>query len=127
MNIQQRAATVLQEIDAALALAEKATLGPWTHHKTGYAIHGFDNGFICKTEYGDADASKRRQENAAFIAASRTGWPTALRCLKTAIEGLLEMQAANRDNFGGNRDAGIAQVFRARLTALCNQWEASRK
>jgi hypothetical protein len=117
MSITDRAAQVLQQIDAALALAEKATPGPWRHHKTGYAIHGFDGGFICKTEYADKDAAKHRQENATFIAASRTILPASLRCLRTAIEGLEAAHVALPD---GDDTAWNA------LAAICDTWRAGR-
>tara|TARA_R110000868_G_scaffold151222_1_gene374890 strand:+ start:1084 stop:1446 length:363 start_codon:yes stop_codon:yes gene_type:complete len=119
MNITERAAQVLQEIDEQLAICEKATARPWEHHKTGYAVHGFDGGFICKTEYADADAAKRRQENAAFIAAARTVCPKSLRCLKTAIEGQLKRYLSNR-RFGEDTALPSWQD----LTALITQWNS---
>jgi hypothetical protein len=118
-SIIDRAAIVLQQIDAALALAEKATPGPWRHHKTGYAIHGFDEGFICKTEYADKDAAKHRQENAAFIAASRTLLPASLRCLKTAIGSLKAIYIA------ANNEADSEFALKI-LANICDQWEAGR-
>ena len=48
---------------------------------------------------------------AAFIAASSTGYPLALRCLKTAIEAL--MDAPDGDDTARNA-----------LAAICGQWEA---
>ena len=54
-----------------------------------------------------------RHNDATFIAGSRTLLPASLRCLKTAIEGLLE-------------DV-IPYSWKAELlTTLCDQWEAGR-
>ena len=113
MNITERAAKVLQEIDAELALAETATPGPW-ETVLGWVADSNHNA-ICSPAGNNAD----------FIAASRTGWPTTLRCLKMAIEGLCDlarMVGSNTAEYDGcGRDAA------ATLTTLCDQWEAGRK
>ena len=85
MTKQEHLQKIKSKCQSLLALAEKRTPGKWDHHKTGYAIHGFD-GFICKTEYSDGDAAKRRQENAAFIASDKTTLITAIvEAVKSAI------------------------------------------
>lgn len=94
MNIQQRADIVLQQIDADLAP------GPWK--VGGHNIYG--------TAVIDGP-------NATFISASRT---TALRCLKTAIEGMLKERAELL------RSDWEADDINTALTTLCEQWEASR-
>lgn len=111
MTITERAAIVLQEIDAALALAEKATPGPWITAPE----HIEDREIWNKT--GICFASAKEPSDRAFIATSRTGLPTALRCLKTAIEGLLKV-----------RDATVQLRAHADplLTTICDQWEAGR-
>jgi len=129
-----RAAQVLQEIDAALALAEKATQGPWTLSRGGGhalpSIRGTEsvhtNGKQ-RNSLGISSASYSEEvcqifadpdlegpaANIAVIAASRTLMPASLRCLKTAIEGLLE-------------DV-IPYSWKAELlTTLCDQWEAAQ-
>ena len=111
MIITEQAAQVLQQIDAALALAEKATKGPWDAGAEGddmlYASAGGSD-WIALAEINRRDA--------AFIAASRTLLPASLRCLKTAIEGLLEIYDAT----DGYDTADVV------LTALLDQWEAAQ-
>ncbi len=122
MTTQERAAKVLQEIDAALALAEKATKGPWeATSKDAFGrdyeqpIRVMNENTAIATHCGSSIFL--RHQDAAFIALSRTGWPTALRCLKTAIEGMNVIQAGLED--------GIARDLCVRsLTTLCNQWES---
>ena len=121
MTTQQRAAKVLQEIDAALALAEKATKGPWDKSRYHYPrfivqrTNGQDNDAfpgvrsVCETE-------QSKPHDAAFIASSRTGWPTALRCLKTAIEGMLNSHAMLLKH-----DWDACELTTA-LSTLCDQW-----
>ena len=121
MTIQERAAKVLREIDADLVLAEKATPGPWAHKQGEYCSHWIsreDNlsniaEIPTSSHYTAPDVS----QNAAFIAASRTGWPTALRCLKTAIGAILD----------GVEVYGASSSWDLQLRRLCDQWDASRK
>ena len=147
MTIKERAAKVLQEIDAALELAEKATAGPWTVEKYtnyhGYSVWG-SGCCIAERWYKDAvtdDSAKEIAGDSAFIAASRTGWPTALRCLKTAITGLILSCCSHCDgsgviNHGGSGEGkenleycevdcqGIFDEAHKALTTICNQWES---
>ena len=114
MIITEQAATALQEIDEQLALADKATAGPWFQPQSAkHLIYthpaGGDNVLAMDDRIG-------AYEDAAFIAASRTLMPTSLRCLKTAIEGLLEIYDAT----DGYDTADVV------LTALLNQWEATK-
>ena len=105
MIITEQAATVLQEIDAALALADKATVGPWETTDIDCVERPKKKGFNVGN-FPDAD----------FIAAARTVCPTALRCLKTAIEGLLRVY----DNSGSEDD----QIAIQTLTTLITQWNS---
>lgn len=73
MNITERAALVLQEIDAALAMT----------------------------------------------ANSRTLLPTSLRCLKTAVEGLLYLSEYSEQA----DECGCYKYAVEKLTTLCEQWE----
>lgn len=66
MTIQHCTALVLQQIDAALALADKAK---------------------------ELETLFASPEHAAFIATSRTLLPTSLRCLKDDIQWFLEVLA----------------------------------
>ena len=61
-------------------------------------------------EIDDATAEALAWENLA--------WEKSLRCLKTAIEGLLER--ANLDGYCVDGNA------KDDLTALCNQWSAAK-
>ena len=124
MNIQDRAALVLQQIDAALALADKATPGPWPNkdnHKPYQVVWINRAEGYCTLELLAQDA--------AFIAASRNGWPASLRCLKTAIDGLLKLHKANDTSEVLNVSMTMSMSrFEsiAALTTLCDQWEAGR-
>jgi hypothetical protein len=106
MNITEQAAQVLQQIDAALALAEKANTG-YVHRKEepGAVYMGND----LQQQWIEIHSVKPLDDG-AFIAASRTLLPASLRCLKTAIEGTLAM-----GDFGHSLCA-----------ALCDQWEAAK-
>lgn len=122
-NITKRAARVLQEIDAALEMTEKSPPGPWTHGQTCAGVNA-----VCLFQIrGNSESYTltNSKNDAAFIAASRTGWPTALRCLKTAIEGLLEVITATAGNSAWAPSKGQRQACDA-LAILCEQWEASR-
>lgn len=114
MNITERAAIVLQQIDAALATAETATPGPWYNAGGWTVLSELDSGtMICNMPNG----MEKRIETVSFIAASRTLLPTSLRCLRTAINGLLKA-----------RDATVQLRAHADplLTTLCDQWEAGQ-
>lgn len=140
MTITDRAARVLQQIDEALALAEKATPGPWIHDKSRETIGDVTTEDLdgiaqaqerieVQKKLGRLGQAPQRDANAAFIAASRTGWPIALRCLKTAIEGLLWMLNGSWGHEVCDNDArGCAACERAEkdLATLCDRWEARR-
>lgn len=110
---------MLQQIDEQLALAEKASPGPWTvfgTHETEVLTAPnppYEEPLvIVDTRFFEKMTNPREKEDAAFIAASRTGWPTALRCFKTAIEGLL--------------DSDESTLRHHALTILCDQWRAGQ-
>ena len=96
-TITEQAAAVLQEIDAALAICAPVD---------GWFIEGVDNN------------DKAADEIAAFIASARTVCPTALRMLKTAIEGCLDKQSWDADI----QQMYIRQDAEEILTTLINQW-----
>ena len=79
MNIAERAATVLQEIDAALALADKATAGPWaTKLSVGdynVKVTNIWTNIVGKRIGAITHKNPDHESNAAFIAASRTVCP----------------------------------------------------
>jgi hypothetical protein len=113
MSITERAAQVLQQIDAALALAEKATKGPWIAEDSWV---GKDNSAVATTCHYAHDA------DAAFIATSRTLLPASLRCLKTAIEGLLAAREWNEQTGEEFMPSYAAES----LAAICDTWDAGR-
>ena len=115
-SITDRAAQVLQQIDAALALAEKATPGPWHSQNPSYRVYVGNVKSSPPIAEMLTHTSHERDTDATFIAASRTLLPASLRCLKTAIEGLLEIYDAT----DGYDTADVV------LTALLNQWEATK-
>ena len=112
-SITTRAAQVLREIDEALALAEKATPGPWHSQNPSYRVYVGNVKSSPPIAEMLTHTSHERDTDAAFIAASRTILPKSLRCLKTAIEGLLP---------ACGYWVGCAEA----LTTLCDQWEAAK-
>lgn len=87
------------EITEALALAEKATPGPWrVHHRDAMnrtndparGDEGCGLGWEFDQDAGPPEATLRglfaRGHDAAFIAAAREGWPRALRALQAERE-----------------------------------------
>ena len=109
MNITDQASQVIAEIDAELAICDKATIGVWQHDESempaGKVKHA--DGYLV--------ATCQMRPDATFIAASRTLMPASLRCLKTAIEGHLRIIT----DFHGQSSANAS---RATLTALITQW-----
>ena len=113
MNITKQAAIVLQEIDAELAICEKATIGVWRHDESEMPA-----GKVKHTE-GYLVATCQMRPDATFIAASRTVCPKSLRCLKTAIEGLLK-----RAVFYPPTE--VSHFAETQLTALITQWNENK-
>ena len=123
-SITDRAAQVLREIDAALALAEKATPEPWEADALSESFvwpQGCDNdnGEIIKVY------TAKSRHDCAFIAASRTQTPKLLAMMRTAIEGLLEVIAVTAGNSVWAPSKGQRQASDA-IAALCNQWSAAK-
>lgn len=115
-DITDRAAQVLQQIDAALAQWEiEVTAGPW-HKGGGLNSEVFDG--EGRDIVPDCDP-----DNATFIAASRTLLPASLRCLKTAIEGLLRVAFLET---GASDESYVGRVAASTLTTLLDQWEAAK-
>ena len=108
---------VLAEIDAAISLSEKATPGPWRLAcgavKAGDATVAYPPKITDVLPLGGYN-------DGLFIAASRTDWPKSLRCLKTAITGLMEIAATHTTE---RWFITSAQTF---LTTLCDQWEETK-
>ena len=131
MNIAEQAAAVLQEIDAELALADKATAGPWRaiagDSYCAYPTVIKDKGphFILfdvndvEKETAEADTRFPGMDiDATFIAAARTVCPTALRMLKTAIEGLLYLSEYSEQS----DECGCYKYASEKLTTLITPW-----
>ena len=123
MNITERAATVLQEIDEQLALADKATAGPWaTKLSVGdynVKVTNIWTNIVGKRIGAITHKNPDHESNAAFIAASRTVCPTALRMLKTAIERRLKCYLSNRRFL---EDTALTSW--QDLNELINQWNS---
>ena len=127
MNIADRAAIVLREIDAALALTEKATPGPWADKFNHESVFGPMHQVMTEERPGyfwaiNGLGGDMSPDDAAFIAASRTLLPASLRCLKTAIKGFLEAREWNEET---NEDF-MPSYASAALTTLLDQWEATK-
>lgn len=124
MTVTERAAKVLQEINFALAEADNATPGPWrTWGTTVVAGPGIDvaDAITVASTWQRSALGYPRTGDSNFIAASRTGWPKALRSLKTAIEGLLSVMPPCPTL---EPSPLLRDHVAACLTTLCDQWEA---
>ena len=126
INITERAAIVLQQIYAALSLAEKATPGPWrclddaNNHWGMVEVHGPRVRVIGFTQATDVSFSQgiTTRHDRDFIAASRTLLPASMRMLKTAIEGFLAIASYSTGHAHFQADKS--------LTTLCDQWEETK-
>lgn len=132
-SLTDQAAQVLAEIDAELAICDKATAGPWRaiagDSYCAYPTVIKDKGphFILfdvndvEKETAEADTRFPGMDiDATFIASARTVCPKSFRCLKTAIEGCLDKKSW---------DASIHQMYIRQdaeeiLTTLINQWNS---
>ena len=118
MNITDRAALVLQQIDAALALAEKATPGPWDSKE--YASHPASWIYDGKSRHvavtqGTGFDKFQDADNARHIANSRTFSPNAARAVLSAIDALEHIAE-------WHADSGMKAKFR--LQTISEQWES---
>lgn len=129
MNIIEQASKVLAEIDEQLAICEKATAGPWTLGKGFKTIREQDKagpfGFVARTHLAGEFCprnDKEKNDNASFIASSRTVCPKALRCLKVAIEGCLDKRSWD-DSI---HQMYIRQDAEEILTEIIAQWNENK-
>ena len=86
-----------QQIAEAEAVCEKASPGPWIIDKT-VKITDEDRNFIAEVrgvKISSPPAAIACKDDAAFIAASRTGWPLALSALRAARKLAKERQAVS--------------------------------
>lgn len=113
-SLTDQAAKVLAEIDAALALAEKE-IAPEFVMPTGYV--GLNN----KGEHYRVGWHHGAAEYDTFIAAARTVCPKALRCLKTAIEGMLRVAFLET---GAPDQSYVGRVAAETLTTLITKWNS---
>jgi len=132
MTITNRAAIVLQEIYPAL----EETVFELCVHCEGVGGISY-NPNLNPSAFPAMATAKCNHCNGTGKADSRTLLPTSLRCLKTAIEGLLySIKMANSIigiTWGWDGDCGsiaraedIRDSSTDRLTTLCDQWEAGR-
>ena len=123
MNIAEQAAAVLQEIDEQLALADKATAGPWaTKLSVGdynVKVTNIWTNIVGKRIGAITHKNPDHESNATFIASARTVCPTALRMLKTAIERRLKCYLSNRRFL---EDTALTSW--QDLNELINQWNS---
>jgi len=123
MNITERAAKVLQQIDAALAMVDKATPGPWNVENLTPARHdvvkpsGGKITSIFRANDGCHEYRGAALPDAAFIAASRTILPTSLEIIQDDIKAWLELLPLAEF---------VNHIPEQRLTAICDKWEAGR-
>ena len=129
-KLADRAAIVLQQIDAALALAEKATPVPWADKFNHESVFGPMHQVMTEERPGyfwaiNGLGGDMSPADAAFIATSRTLLPLSLRCLKTAIKGLQPIAISETcadDAMGCNHPFDASDA----LTTLLDQWEAGK-
>ena len=134
MNLTEQAAIVLAELDAELAICEKAAVGPWYYwDQKGNDL--ISTGKVEGTLICGLAGFQSKKPEFRFIASARTVCPTALRCLKTAIEGLLQTRksaaAIKKIHWGDDGDCGadgracdIYDFSTDALTTLINQWNS---
>ena len=127
MNITEQAANVLAEIDAELALADKATAGPWA---TKLSIGDYNvkvtniwTNIVGKRIGAITHKNPDHESNATFIASARTVCPTALRMLKTAIKGFLQI-AESETSADPYEACNHPSDANETLTVLINQWNS---
>ena len=135
MNITDRAQKVIAEIDAALAVSEKATPGPWRHVSAlSFAWPCNENVVLDSEHRGITKMTLGDGHDHAFIAAARTICPASLRCLKTAIEALLQCLESGlnieKTRWGNDGDCGASNhatdvTYSAdkALSEICDQFE----
>ena len=126
MNITEQAAKVLAEIDAELAICDKATAGPWYYwDQKGNDL--ISTGKVEGTLICGLAGFQSKKPEFRFIAASRTVCPKSLRMLKTSIEGWLKLTTRppgdTPDEVCHTID-GYADDAEEILTALINQWNS---
>lgn len=139
-SLTDQAAQVIAEIDAELAICDKATAGPWRaiagDSYCAYPTVIKDKGphFILfdvndvEKETAEADTRFPGMDiDATFIASARTVCPKSLRCLKTAIEGWLKLTTRppgdTPDEVCHTID-GYADDAEEILTTLITQWNS---
>lgn len=125
MNITEQAAQVLAEIEEQLAICEKATDGPWSR-ANGTQVRLGKPHYITVAECNSQGCTSIiPYDNAAFISSARTVCPKSLRCLKTAIEGLLQITESetSADPYEACNHPSDASEM---LTALIAQWNENK-
>ena len=114
---------MLQEIDEQLALADKATAGPWaTKLSVGdynVKVTNIWTNIVGKRIGAITHKNPDHESNATFIAAARTVCPTALRMLKTAICTLAAQAEVDTKLRGFAESAAIDA-----LATIINQWKS---
>lgn len=123
-SLTDQAAQVLAEIDAALAICEKATAGPWeAGAESGMAFLSARDRCIPGISdiglYADDTTTSEGLRNLGFIASARTVCPKSLRMNKTAIEGFLEITHDSPIGAAGKR-------AESRLNTLISQWNENK-
>lgn len=116
-SLTDQAAKVLAEIDAALAICEKATVGllRWE----GDCLMESDGAIIMDAStFGEADTAWLKGHADMYLT-SRTVCPKSLRCLKTAIEGLLK-----RAVFYPPTE--VSHFAETQLTAIITKWNENK-
>ena len=126
MNITEQAAKVLAEIDEQLALADKATAGPWA---TKLSIGDYNvkvtniwTNIVGKRIGAITHKNPDHESNAAFIAAARTVCPKSLRIMRDFItEYLDDLQGAEEDG-----DSDTVRAIERRLAKAFAQWNENK-
>ena len=122
-SLTDQAAKVLAEIDEQPALADKATAVPWYYwDQKGNDL--ISTGKVEGTLICGLAGFQSKKPEFRFIAASRTVCPTALRMLKTAIEGLLEIYKYDAGNGCCTYGCDTPTIAENLLTSLINQWNS---
>lgn len=134
MNITEQSATVLQEIDAALAICEKATAGPLqvVEGKSELGQTGDFEGWVQieATSHRESDPvlceiwnpEQEDVDTMKFFASARTVCPKSLEIIRDDIKAwsYLSEYSAESD------ECGCYKFAIERLTTLITQWNSNK-
>ena len=118
--LNERIETMLAEL-RVIAECKGVTAGPWIPTKDGCSNTGLTFSFIDSGDFA-CSAAELKDEDATFIASSRTITPLMAEMLILAIEALRHIRLSGEGNsvWAATKSSQDAQ---SKLTELCDKWE----